>query len=128
MYKQNLETQRSEEPISYINREVGIKKIAKPTLINLDTRHGKRAHSLNMVYKNTLMIKGKKSSVITRCSICNYQGRTKVSALHSNCQNIACILICLTGCWCCCCLPFQIKKFSKYKHECGNCGSSFGYA
>uniref|UniRef100_A0A7S3NAI6 LITAF domain-containing protein n=1 Tax=Euplotes harpa TaxID=151035 RepID=A0A7S3NAI6_9SPIT len=64
--------------------------------------------------------------VMVNCPHCNKQGMTKVQSRIGMMQWIICLVLCLMGFWCCCCIPFYISDLRDATHACSQCNTVLG--
>ncbi|XP_025198905.1 lipopolysaccharide-induced tumor necrosis factor-alpha factor homolog [Melanaphis sacchari] len=69
---------------------------------------------------------GPKSTFIY-CSSCNKKNHTVVLKKHKAIAWLSCLLLCLGGCICGCCLiPFHMDSCSNIEHMCPECKAFLG--
>ncbi|CAI2377089.1 unnamed protein product [Moneuplotes crassus] len=73
------------------------------------------------------MFRGVLTSVFCECPSCGQVTHTRVEEENSPLQWILCLIICVVGLWCCCCIPFCIDNLKAGKHYCSSCGSCIGH-
>ena len=60
------------------------------------------------------------------CPHCKKQGVTMVKSRIGLMQWLICLVLCLMGFWCCCCIPCYISDLREASHSCQHCGSYLG--
>lgn len=65
-------------------------------------------------------------SVEAVCPDCNHLGKTKTSTTIGSNAFIASGVLCLIGCWLCCCFPCCLRECLDTKHRCEKCGNLLG--
>ncbi|CAI2379430.1 unnamed protein product [Moneuplotes crassus] len=70
--------------------------------------------------------RGRNHSTYCRCTVCGQAVFTRVVGASRKLQWIGCLIMCIFGCWCCCCIPFCIKEIRTYQHFCPECGYMLG--
>lgn len=62
----------------------------------------------------------------TVCPSCHAQIRTRVVYEASTRTHIIAGILCLVGCWICCCIPYCVDSCQNGNHYCPNCNSYLG--
>ncbi|CAG7820294.1 unnamed protein product [Allacma fusca] len=60
------------------------------------------------------------------CPHCHADVLTEVKYKDGRMTHIWALVLCLVGCWCCCCIPYCIDDLKDVDHECPNCQRHIG--
>ena len=70
--------------------------------------------------------KGNIRPVRVTCPHCRQNTLTVVHTKLGSAQWLGCLVLCLLGMWCCCCIPMCIDSWQDGTHSCGHCGYLLG--
>ncbi|CAH0547744.1 unnamed protein product [Brassicogethes aeneus] len=62
----------------------------------------------------------------TTCPSCHAEILTTVSNMATTKTHLIAFLMCILGCFCCCCIPYCMKSCTNQKHTCPNCKAYIG--
>ncbi|XP_055374458.1 lipopolysaccharide-induced tumor necrosis factor-alpha factor homolog [Condylostylus longicornis] len=63
---------------------------------------------------------------IAVCPNCGERNLTEVKYENSNKTHLACLILCLVGLWCCCCIPYCVDSLKNANHYCQKCHNFLG--
>jgi len=61
------------------------------------------------------------------CPFCQAEITTKVKHQAGRMSHLIALVLCLLGCWCCCCIPYCVDSCQDADHECPNCKKYLGH-
>mmetsp|Transcript_25278 Transcript_25278/g.24676 ORF Transcript_25278/g.24676 Transcript_25278/m.24676 type:complete len:98 (+) Transcript_25278:353-646(+) len=74
-------------------------------------------------YQGGMMRVNSTRPIKIRCPNCQNDDFTHSATSASGMAWASCAVMCIFGCWCCCCIPFCMEDCKEADHRCKNCNS-----